>query len=208
MTTRAELREALRRRLEDRGSTPLWEDDLLHDCLGAAIWEYGIMLPWALETTVTVPAGATSVAVDAPGLDRGWIDRVLDPSGAAVPRRVELEDRVHGATGAPAQSWRWWGGTLQFERPAAGGDWRVEYLGARALPADDTTPVPIVAGDEEIVLLLAAGAALRKRAVEDAKRGIATHPVLTALADAFRREGQRLLTRRRRRLLGGWLGTA
>lgn len=203
MTTRLELRTAVRRRLEDTGAVPLWDDATVNDLLGAAVAEYGVRVPWALATTVPVAAGATSVAVDAPGLARGRIARVLDPAGAVVPRQRDGPDDGADAGAGRGQAWRWWGGTLQFERPAAGGDWRIEYLGARALPGDDVTAVPVVAGDEEIVVLLAAALALRRRGIADAKRGIRS--TVPAAGDALWATAERLLRRRRRGVVGGWV---
>ncbi|MBA2596818.1 MAG: hypothetical protein H0V00_09370, partial [Chloroflexia bacterium] len=59
MTTRIELRTALRLRLEDSGITPLWDDATLNECLAAAISAYGVAVPRQVTTGVTVPAGAT-----------------------------------------------------------------------------------------------------------------------------------------------------
>ena len=62
MTTRLELRTALRLRLEDSGVAPLWDDATLNEILAAAIRAYGVAVPRQVTTGVTVPAGATKVA--------------------------------------------------------------------------------------------------------------------------------------------------
>ena len=42
--------------------------------------------------------------------------------------------------------------------------------------ADDVSPQPVEAGDEPIVIALAAAQALERRAIEDGKRGVKTLP--------------------------------
>jgi hypothetical protein len=201
MTTRLELRTALRRRLEDTGVMPLWDDAALNDFLGEAIKEYGTRFPRELTATVAVPAGATSVAVASPVIEPERIARVRDAMGGVVPRQGEERSGLAGDT---EQAWRWWSGTLLLQRgPTETGDWAIEYLGGRQSPGDDVTAVEVIAGDEEIVVLLAAAMALRRRAVEDVKRG--SGGMALSLADAARAEAERRIGRRQRRLKGGWV---
>lgn len=204
MTTRLELRTAIRRRLEDTSGTPLWDDATLNDFLAEAMRGYGTLVPREAVASLTVPAGVTSIAISSPTIEPERITRVLDNTDAVIPRRAE----EHGGPASEAraeQAWRWWASTLLLERaPAVTGIWRIEYLSGRASPSDDVTAADIIAGDEDLVVLLATTTALRRRAVEDGKRGIATSAVMAA-ATTTGAEADRLIARRRRRPRGGWL---
>lgn len=142
------------------------------------------------------------MVVAAPVIDAARIVRVLDGTGVAVDRQAA----GMSAAGADAsQAWRWWGGALILARPAVAGTWQIEYLAARGGPADDVSQASILPGDEEIVLVLAVATALRRRATEDAKRGLRPDGV-RALSEAARAEADRLIAARRRRVGSGWLG--
>jgi len=197
MTTRIELRTALRLRLEDSGITPLWDDATLNECLAAAISAYGVAVPRQVTTGVTVPAGATRV-VTGITLDADRIARVIDAAGIWVPPWPPWEDRPGQRT--PGQAWRWWNGDLILAEPAAvsgAGIWTVEHCTGRTPPASDGETADVLPGDEEIVLGFAQAAALARRAVEDAKRGIRTDAA--ARAETARATAERLLARRGRR---------
>lgn len=202
MATRGELRGAVRARLEDAGGSPLWDDATLNGLLADALRRYGLRRPAERAIAVAVADGARTVALTppAPG-DR--VTRVLDADGAPVPReRGGLDD---GRGGPVRQGWRPWNGELLLSAPASGGTWRVELLGERQTPVDDVAAVDLDPGDEEIVVLLAAAGALRRRAVEDAKRGSArSAEALLAAADGFERLAEERLAARRR-AFGGWL---
>ena len=207
MTTRLELRSALRRRLEDMGASPLWDDATLNECLTGAVRRYGTHVPREVTTTVEVAAGVTSVPVASPTIEESRIVRVLDEAGAQVPRGQDAPGDAQPGAGmeATGQAWRWWGGALLLHRPAARtGSWRIEHLGSRELPGDDTTPADLLPGDEEIVIALAAATALRRRVVEEAKRGSAGNTIEIA-AEAAERDAEHLLAQRHRRIRGGWL---
>jgi hypothetical protein len=197
MTTRLELRTALRLRLEDTGVTPLWDDAALNDALAAAIRAYGVAVPRQTTTGVTVPVGASKVTTGV-ALDPDRITRVTDAAGIWVPPWPPWEDRPGQRT--PGQAWRWWNGDLILAEPAAAsgaGIWTVEHLTGRTPPATDGEAVDVLPGDEEIVLRFAQAAALARRAVEDAKRGIRSNT--GARAEAARQGAERLLGRRGRR---------
>ena len=156
MTTRAELRGVLRQRLEDgaQGAPggPLWGEAALDDATAEGVRAYGARVPREAVAELAVVAGARHVPVAAPVGAGGRIVRVLDGAGEV-------------------QSWRWWDGALVLARSAAAGTWRIEFLGARAVPVDDAGAVDVLPRDEAIVLALALACALRRRAVEEAKRG-------------------------------------
>jgi len=201
MTTRGDLRAAVRQRLADAPGGPLWDDAELNDFLAEAMREYSIHFPREQAITVSVPAGATSVTIS-PRIESHQVVRVLDPSGQPVPRYQDIRDTSWGA----AQGWSWWNSTLRLASPAAGGDWRIDYFARRDLPSDDLTAVDIQAGDEALVVTLAAAIAMRQRAASDAKRGLGRACGGTAaLADRLQRNAERLIAARKRRARGGWL---
>jgi hypothetical protein len=204
MTTRADLRDRLRRRLEDTSAgSPLWDDGLLNDTLAGAVGQFGARFP--AERTAHAPSmpGETIIAVT-PYLEGREVLRVLDPQGRQVSRmRWEPAEPAwhHG------QAWRWWDGSLVLHQPSPGGTWQVEYLARRALPDDDVSALDLRPGDEEPVVLLAASDALLRRAVELGKRGMDPSALaLTRVAECHAREAERLMDARRRRAWGGWLG--
>ena len=210
MTTRAQLRTTIRERLEDTTAAPLWSDAALDEYLAGAMHAYGVRFP-TRATTATDPIanGATSVTLPA-AVAESAIVAVRDAHGRDVPRTSARSGPAPlDATGL-IQAWSVWGGTLRLQRPAGGdeiGAWTIDYLAGRALVADDLTPQPIVAGDEPIVVALAAAHALERRAVEDAKRGVAVAGTVDA-ARLFLTEAQRLIAARQRRVRGGSLALA
>lgn len=198
MSTRAELRAALRPRLEDTTLNPLWDDAMLNEALAGAIRAYGLRIPRQAVAEVAVTGGATEVAVPAVTGDASRLVRVIDPRGRIVPAAA-----TDPASGLVAQSWRWWDGALRLSQPALGGTWRLEHLAPRQAPADDAGAVDIEAGDEELVLALAMVAVLRHRATADGKRRARSD--LPVLIEEARREVARLFAARQRRVRGGWL---
>jgi len=194
--------------LEDTGGSPLWDDAALNDFLAEAMRRYGTHVPKELSTTVNLSAGATS-AVVTPALAAGQVVRVFDGNGQPVPRQQAIEpDGVALAGLATAQSWRWWGASLVLAQAAATtGTWQIDYLGGRTLAGDDVTAVDVVSGDEDIVVLLASATALRRRAIEDGKRGLgrgASSTTIASAADALENQAERLILARRRKARGSW----
>lgn len=199
MTTRADLRTALRLRLEDTGLAPLWDDATLNECIGAAIRAYGVAVPRQVTTGVTVPAGVKKV-ITGVTLDPARIARVTDAAGIWVPPWPPWDVQDAAGRRTPGQAWRWWNGDLILAEPAAAsgaGIWMVEHWAGRLPPASDGDAGDVLPGDEEIVLGFAQAAALARRAVEDAKRGIRGDTA--ARADLARAAAERLLARRGRR---------
>ncbi len=198
MTTRVELRAALRVRLEDGESQPLWDDAALNEAIAAAIGAYGLAFPRQATTGVAVAAGATRIASGA-AIDPARIVRVTDAAGIWVMPWPPGDERP----GEMGQAWRWWGADLILAEPAAAsaaGIWTVEHLTGREPPATDGEAVDVLPGDEAIVLGLAEASALDRRATEDAKRGIRSDAA--ARAAAARAATERLIQRRKRRARG------
>ena len=203
MTTRAELRTSLRHRLEDSGLSPLWPDELLNDAIAGGIRQLSAVAPAERRLSLTLAAGTLTVIPVATDLIGQRIVRVFDPKGEQIPHARDVP--VEGvSTSGRAQAWRWWKDTLTFSMPALGGTWQIEYVTARAIPTNDTMALDLVPGDEEVVVALALAVALRRRAIEDGKRGSLRG--MERLADRAEAAAERLLQHYRRRAVGGWLG--
>jgi hypothetical protein len=200
MTTRLELRTEVRRRLEDTSGNPLWDDPALNDFLTEAVRAYGASFPKEVMTSIPVSAGAATISLPA-SIDASRIIRVNDQNGELVPRQRDA------VTDGIERSWRVWGGNILLSMAAAAtGDWQIESLGTRTLPGDDVTAVEIIPGDEEIVVLLAAGAALRRRITEDAKRGIGRDAQLVVnAANSYQQIAMARMEARKRRARGSFL---
>jgi hypothetical protein len=104
MTTRLELRTAVRQRLQDESATPLWSDATINEFLAAAVRQYGVLFPKEATATALVNAGVTSFAVSEVG-GSGRIVRVFDDLGALIPPQQGFD--ANGLPGVIAQSWRW-----------------------------------------------------------------------------------------------------
>jgi hypothetical protein len=200
MTTRLQLRTTIQEYLEDSSGAPLWSDAALNEFLVGAMRAYGTSFP--RQTTVAtdpIAAGATSVTLPA-GVAAAGIVAVRDARGRDVPRASQRQGPA--AIDAPGlvQAWSVWAGTLRLQRPAGGdevGIWAIDVLAGRELAADDVSLQPIETGDEPIVVALAAAQAMKRRLVEDAKRGAPLAGPAAAVA-AFRDEAERLISRKRR----------
>lgn len=183
MTTRMELRERVRRQLEDLAPAPLWDDAVLHDALSDGLLRYGARVPLQARSLVAVSAGARSFVV--PGLEAGAaISDVFTPNGLVVPPALAA------SFDEPRQAWRWWAGEVLLAKPAAAGSWTVEWRRPRLLPPGDSDPMPVNAGDEGLVTLFAAASALRRRAIESAKRGGTGAGELLLLATELERQAR------------------
>ena len=211
MTTRLDLRTSLREHLEDTGSAPLWSDAALNEWLAQAVRAYGVRIPVQVTaTTAAVAAGDLAIALPA-GVAAEAVMAVRNVAGSTVAR---CDDRAAGASpvlslGA-AQGWTAWGDVLRLRRPAAGADelgaWSIDALGGREPIGNDLDPQPVVAGDEPVIVALAATLALARRAVESGKRGDASAArEMQALAERARDEAATLLAARRRRPRAGFL---
>lgn len=172
---------------------------------------YGVQIP-AQATVTTTPVAAGDITIALPnGVSAGSVAAVRNPAGATVARS---DDRTVGSSPAQsfgiAQGWSAWGSTLSLRRVAAGADelgtWSIDYLAGRELTGSDLDPQPVVAGDEPVLVALAAAMALDRRAVESGKRGDTTASrEMRAIARSARDEATTLLARRQRRPRSGFL---
>lgn len=196
MTTRAELRASLRVRLEDPTPAPLWTDAVLNDLLAEAVHRYSARFPQQLTETVAAAGGELLLPLTGPAVERDIV-RVRQPDGSLLSHAVE-SDRAPG--------WSFWSGALLLNVPAVAGNWRIDYLALRQLPADDVTSLGLPAGDDEIVVLFAASSALLRRSVEVGKRGMESSSLaLVRVAEAYERAAEGLIRARLRRAVGGSL---
>jgi hypothetical protein len=207
MATRAQLRTTLRERLEDTSGSPLWADASLNEFLIAAVRAYGVRFPKpSTAATSAIVSGVTSIALPA-GVPETAVVAVRDGRGRDVPPATErFGPAPVDATGL-AQGWRVWSGMLRLQRPATGdevGAWAIDYMAGRELVADDVSAQPIEAGDEPIVIALAAAQALERQSIEDAKRSTKASPA-EGPATKFRAEADQLISARKRRVRGGYV---
>jgi hypothetical protein len=212
MTTRLQLRTTIREYLEDlvATGTPLWSDAALNEFLAAAMRAYGARFPrQATATTDPITAGASGVALPA-GLLATGIVVVRDARGRDVPRASQRQAPSPIDAIGLIQAWSAWAGNLRLQRPAGGdevGAWVIDYLAGRELVADDVSQQPVESGDEPIVVALAAAQAMKRRLVEDAKRGAPLAGPAAAVA-AFTAEAERLIAARKRHVRSGFVTLA
>jgi hypothetical protein len=200
MTTRIDLRLALRRTLEDTGVNPLWDVVLLNEMIWNSLVRFSVRIPLEAAASVSIAPTVTTIPV-APALIRDRVLRVIDARGEIVPEAVNFGPGGPGE----ARAWRWWNVSLVLNRALGTAEtWTVEYRAVRPMPADDAAPIQIEPEDEPILVAMAAEAVLRRRAVEEMKRnGVARIPLV--LAEAMMAEADRLLKDRRRTVRSGVL---
>ena len=210
MTTRSQLRTTIRETLEDTTGTPLWSDAALNEYLAAAMRVYGASFPrQATAPTDPIAAAATSAALPAGVLATGIV-AVRDARGRDVPRASQRSGPAPTDATGLIQAWSTWAGTLRLQRPAAGdevGVWAIDHQAGRELIVDDTSQQPIEPGDEPIVVALASAQAMKRRLVEDAKRGAPLAGAAEAVA-TFAAEADRLIAARKRRVRSGFTALA
>ncbi len=163
----------------------------------------------ATAATDPIPAAATSVALPA-GLLATEIVAVRDAVGRDVPRASRRTGPAPSDATGLIQAWSAWAGTLRLQRPAAGdevGVWTIDYLTGRELAGDDVSQQPVESGDEPIVVALAAAQAMKRRLVEDAKRGVPLAGPAAVVA-TLTAEAERLIDARKRRVRGGFVALA
>jgi hypothetical protein len=210
MTTRLQLRTTIREYLEDTAIAPLWSDTALNEFLAEAFRIYGSSFPRQTTTTTDPVAGGDISMVLPAAVVATGIVVVRDARGRDVPRAAQRPGPAPIDAAGLIQAWSVWAGTLRLQRPAGGdevGIWAIDFLAGRELVGDDVSQQPVEHGDEPIVVALAATQAMKRRLVEDAKRGAPLAGPAAAVA-AFRIEAERLIAARRRRVRTGFVALA
>lgn len=164
MATWAQLRDRVRRAVEDTDSTAyLWSDVELADYLGEGYREFGRLWPRRWTIALVGVAGQTSYALDA------GVRAVLGVTvgGQAIPRGGL------GDVGVLGYGQRWWDYDEQLrlaEAPQAGAAIAVLASGLWVVPTLDATVSGLPDEGEDLVVWSAAWAALQRRAVAAVKR--------------------------------------
>jgi hypothetical protein len=214
-TTRAMLREMVRRRLADTSAEPLWENDLLDDAIAEAVRRYGERFPREATATISVTSGARSLTIPA-AVNPGRIVRLCDERGDIWQRWTEslaVDPPVADAVATGHRVWRVWGNAIVLASPAPrDGFWKLEHLAARAIVDDDVTPMDFEIGDDDIHIAVAMHVALMRRAIADGKRMVGSgsgskHPLMLA-AQMAQADASQLIWLRRRRVHGGTLASS
>lgn len=162
MTTRAELRDRLRRELDDSGVAQLWSDALLNDWIADAIGHYERHQPREASTTLQTVAGQADYAL--PGDTLHVLD-VEHPAG--IPRTP-----WHADAAPHEQTYRVWGATLTLDPApgASGEEIALRYLATYPRPTQDPDVLQTPAADDHLLVLYAAWRALVWVGASEAKR--------------------------------------
>jgi hypothetical protein len=193
------LRTAIRQELNDAGGTQLWTDSLIDEWIGEAIRQYGRSLP--KEATAELTTVASQAAYDLPA-DADRVLRVTYPEG--VVWSPDLGSR--GACG----TYRVFAGQLTLEPAPSTSDESiaVEYLARYAEPAADGDTLATPAADDDILLRLVVGRALRWITLDEAKRQRFEQQrgaSASGTAALYEQEAEELIRQRKRRLRSGAL---
>ena len=116
-----------------------------------------------------------------------------DPRAERTARRRHLTRLGPGAGAGPTRT--------------AHRGWRIEHLTHRTMPADDTAPLDLHAGDEDLIIAQILAIALERRAIADGTSWSGRGPVhpLAAEARSARMDADRLFWERLRRARGGYV---
>ncbi len=184
--TRLDLRNLVRRELQDTGSPPLWSDAQLNDNLQAAFQAYSQFFPNASIASSTsaanqtvVPLGSAVVGVSAVIVDGVTTPAVPDQATLYEPAfRNQISQTIvqpvtpYGAAATHGQAWAFWGGAVNFRYAlAAGRAITVYYNVWHTLPTDDVTAVTLPDGDIELPVLYACDRLVRSAHTDAIKRG-------------------------------------
>lgn len=177
MTTRAQLRGAVRNELNDTGGTPLWSDALLNEWTNQAIRAYSRELPEEASTTIAAVAGQTSYALPARFRQALRVEQPKDTLRVpSSPFRVPRSGLSELGTRNSEQRWtyRTFAGSLILDpAPTAAGadhDIKLEYLRSYAEPAADADVLATPAEDDDVLVQLACADALRWIGTDESKR--------------------------------------
>jgi hypothetical protein len=164
MMTLADVREQVRLRLEDTGTTTSWSDEEIDASLRQALAHHSHRFP--AEQRMGIPVSPGDSSIELPD-ELQKVVRVIDPRDMVVPPQTIP---LRGVAGSE-QAWEVWGNRLEFSRMLPEGTVQLWYLGARSFPEEDSGPVPVPDEDVSLLVLGSVAWCLEQRAVADWKRG-------------------------------------
>lgn len=189
MTTRLDLMGRVRTELGDSvGPQFVWSDALLHQYLGEAVREWGLVRPVRRQEFLTGTAGQRDFGLGAELIPNGVVS-VEWPQGIVVPVGVTAVQTPRWSWDIGASSSQIWfydqtyelveDGTqslVRFRYPvpteAQGQAVIVTYLGYYAAPQQDTDTLEVAGEDEAALLWFVCGRAYRWLDEQRAKRGV------------------------------------
>ncbi len=184
--TRLDLRNLVRREVQDTGAPPLWSDTQLNDALAAAFAAYSHYFPDSLTAQVTSAAnqativlGTAALAVSAVIVDGVTVPQAPDAATLSEPAfRNQISQTTvqpvmpFGVAATHGQAWAFFDEVVNFRYPLAAGRTVVIHLtAAHALPTDDLTSVTVPDSDIELVVLYACDRLIRSAHTDAVKRG-------------------------------------
>ncbi len=181
MTTRADLRARVRADLNDTGAAQLWSDADLDRWLGEAIRAWSIDAPAQRTTSLSSVKGQPDYTLPADLLQVLRVEHPPDtfrtPASIAggdttpdLPSQLVSTERGERLPGAGTYDVFAGLLTLDPAPDAAGQAIVVRYLGTYAVPSSDATVLDLPALDEDPVVWLACGFALRWLGADESKR--------------------------------------
>jgi hypothetical protein len=215
MTTRSQLRSAIRTELNDSGGATLWSDALLNEFINQAIRTYSRELPREVTTTLIVVASqaAYNLPVD---FDRAIrVEQPDDTIRAYDPRERTLTDdlsmsKSSGAIRRGAWAYRLWANQIILDpTPTTAGanqNITLDYLARYAEPSADGDTIATPASDDDVLAALVCADALRWVGMDESKRvrfqqrGRLGAPSPTSMAEAYERRASVIFAIRKRRI--------
>lgn len=205
MTTRLQLRNMLRNRLQDHGPDPLWPDEFLNDAIAEGVRRYSTSMPRQAVSAIAVLQGDQEIEMPE-DVNVLRVVRVFDETGSLVPRWEGTGDPPPVPGASTVTSWRAWANAILLGTTATrSGIWRIEHMVHRVPPDDDFEPLDIQANDEDIICALALSVALSRRAISEGKRYTGksgVHP-LAAAARTAQVDADRMFWSRTHKLKAG-----
>ncbi len=184
--TRLDVRNLVRREVQDTGSPPLWSDTQLNDDLQAAFQAYSQYFPYptaaafssGANQTVLLLGGAV-LGVSAVIIDGVTVPQVPDQATLFEPAfRNQVSQTVvqpvtpYGAAATHGQAWAFFDQSVNFRYGlAAGRTITVASHSWHILPGDDVTAVTIPDADIELPVLYACDRLVRSAHTDAVKRG-------------------------------------
>lgn len=198
MTTRLEIRDALRIRLEDPAAG-LWTDAQLNQAIAEAITAYALQIPRRRSSTLALVAGTHTYTLPADCLH---VSEILDSNNYSLTERNH-EARAYRSPWATSLTWHRLSDTeIRFTpTPTAAQTLTIRYTAPRTAVNDDVSAQPIEPGDHLIVTAMAEAIAWTRRAAADGKRGSASYA--DDRAASARAEAAQLIVPRTRIARGG-----